>query len=162
MGRNKKPIELSKKNLTKEEKETRKKAEENIKRDVKGLKTPPKFLTDIGKKIWKKIVPELIEIGLADILDKSMLEGYCEAYSKWMDITQYINENKPDYVIDNADKPKENPIYAMQRRYNEEVRKYNRMIGIPSQLRISTGEKLLNEMKKTEEDEIDKEFGGLM
>lgn len=52
----------------------------------------PRFLDDIGKKEWKKRVPELYRLGLLTILDIPAFETYCSLYSEYKNETNTLND----------------------------------------------------------------------
>lgn len=60
----------------------------------------PTWLGPIAKKEWKRVVPELERMGLLTIVDGAALEGYCESYSKWVELTQFLKKfEKQGYMF---------------------------------------------------------------
>ena len=52
----------------------------------------PKWLDKDGQEEWKRIVETIKELQLEDIIDRVMLEGYCQAYSQWIKAVKWINK----------------------------------------------------------------------
>lgn len=45
--------------------------------------TCPRWLDNYAKTEWKRISPELAEIGVFTRIDRAALAGYCQAFSRW-------------------------------------------------------------------------------
>ena len=43
----------------------------------------PRHLSDIARKEWRRVTPELRALGLFTIVDRAALEAYCECYATW-------------------------------------------------------------------------------
>lgn len=43
----------------------------------------PSWLSSLGKREWRRVVPELESMGLLTIVDMAALAGYCESYAVW-------------------------------------------------------------------------------
>ena len=57
-----------------------------------GIPSCPTFLDAAAKKEWKRISKELIEIGILTSVDRSILASYCDAYSRWAQATEELND----------------------------------------------------------------------
>lgn len=90
-GRNRKPVELQTKHLTKEEKEYRLKEEKKLKMSSNQLK-PPKWLGKVAKKEFKRIVKNLDELDILANVDLYLLAIYCDSYEKYVDATEELKE----------------------------------------------------------------------
>lgn len=53
----------------------------------------PSWLNKIAKKEWKRIVPELERLGLLTVVDGAALEGYCQAYARWVEAEQFLQKH---------------------------------------------------------------------
>lgn len=51
----------------------------------------PEGLSDLAKKHFKKVSKELKEAGILTNIDVQALALYCEAYARWMDANEKIN-----------------------------------------------------------------------
>lgn len=51
---------------------------------------PPIYLPTEAKKEWKRIVPQLMSLGLLTDLDVSGLAAYCNAFSTWVDAVRQL------------------------------------------------------------------------
>jgi P27 family predicted phage terminase small subunit len=49
----------------------------------KGVPSCPRWLDNLAKIEWRRIVPELDAMGMLSLVDRAALSGYCEAYSRW-------------------------------------------------------------------------------
>lgn len=86
------------KNLTKEEYEVRKQAEENLKGGADKI-SPPKHLSKEQKKIFKNIVKELRESGILGNLDIYILSTCAISLDRIQTIETMINDN-PKLISD--------------------------------------------------------------
>jgi P27 family predicted phage terminase small subunit len=50
---------------------------------VEGVPSCPRWLDNLAKAEWMRIVPELAEVGMLSKVDRAALSGYCECYSRW-------------------------------------------------------------------------------
>lgn len=57
--------------------------------------TPPQWLADDAKRLYRKIAKELIELELLTVLDVELLGAYCEAWSQFLLATQRVQEMGP-------------------------------------------------------------------
>lgn len=53
----------------------------------------PKWLEPLAKKEWKRIVPELENLGLITCVDGAALEAYCQSYARWVQAEQFISKH---------------------------------------------------------------------
>lgn len=98
MARPAKSVNTMSKNLTKEEKEIRLKTEEKLKGGADKI-TPPKYLSNDQKKIFKNIVKELEASGILGNLDIYILSTCSIALNRIQTIETMINNN-PDLIAD--------------------------------------------------------------
>ncbi len=94
---------------------------------VEGLKCPA-WLSPKAKKEWKRIVPELIRLGLATMADQAPLAAYCQAVAELEDATETLDRegrlvDEPVMGYDKAErkmvlvatKKREHPAVKLQR-----------------------------------------------
>ncbi len=53
---------------------------------------PPEWMTDFGKELWRRLVPQLLKARLLTEVDYAGLQMACEAYSVWREMTEFLNE----------------------------------------------------------------------
>ena len=51
----------------------------------------PSWLSDVARKEWRRVVPELERLGLLTCVDGAALEGYCQAYGRWVEAEQFMS-----------------------------------------------------------------------
>jgi len=86
-GRKPKPIELKRI----EGNPGKRPLPEEIKPSI-GETTCPTHLSETAKKEWIRIVPELLNLGLLTNIDRAALAAYCQAFGRWVDAENVINE----------------------------------------------------------------------
>jgi len=62
-----------------------------------GRPTCPTFLSKYAKTTWRSIVPHLEAMGVLSKIDGRTLARYCELWSRWRDLAQFIQENGSAY-----------------------------------------------------------------
>lgn len=140
MGRSRKLTENSKKNFTNEEKEQRQEAEKRITDMTPIAVTPPKWLDDIAKKEYKRIVPLLQELPVAS-LDLSLVATYCQAYSDYQQANERLKDEPA--IIETAHGTKINQNHTIKRDSFNVINSITPKLGmtIDSRLKIFTPKK---------------------
>lgn len=92
MARPSKSVKVISKNLTKEEKAIRELTEEKLKGGADKI-TPPKYLNNNQKKIFKRIVDLLKESGILGNVDVYILTQTAIAIDRLQEIERLINED---------------------------------------------------------------------
>lgn len=144
------PLEISKKHLTKSEK-LKKELAENEKFDADELETPPTWLVDevaIGE--WKRLVKEFGKKSMIGNLDYNNLGAYCNAFSKWVWITQKLG--KMLMIGRQA-----NPLVQLEIKYSDEMKKYAVLLGLTAEGKL----KKLEEKQNNSENNVKSEFGDI-
>lgn len=57
-----------------------------------GRPTCPDHLSTAAKSEWKRIVPQLEDMGLLSKIDRTELAFYCQAYARWKKAEAVLNE----------------------------------------------------------------------
>jgi len=97
-GRKPKPLALSKKNLTKFEKEKRLKAEEMLKFKSDNINAPVWIQDDfIAMEEWNRVTKELIDKDIMTNVDISSLAMACDALSRYILAKANIDSNGLSY-----------------------------------------------------------------
>ena len=63
-----------------------------------GKVTCPEWLSPQAKAEWKRVAPELEQMGVVTSLDRAALAGYCSNYAAWVEATTFIQQNGEHYV----------------------------------------------------------------
>lgn len=159
MGRKVVPIAVNRKNMTKAEKEARKKAEQKLQPKKDKIKTP-KWLDKTAKKEWRRVCKELEELGLLTNIDITALAIYCDAFSKLLQanseiesrgmFVEYTNKAGATNII-------ENPAVRTANKYADIIRKMCAEFGLTPSARA----KLTLPKEEEEEDPIKNRFGDI-
>lgn len=157
-GRKAKPVSVliaeGKTNLTKEEIEARKQAEESLKPASDNIRCPT-WLDKIGKRTWRAIVKELKEIDLMTNVDIYSLALACDAYSKYIEATKAIDEQGLTIEYTNAGgntNTVANPNIAIAHKYGQQFKSYLSEFGLSPASRARLA---LHQSQEGEEDDDD-------
>jgi P27 family predicted phage terminase small subunit len=63
-----------------------------------GIPTCPSWLSPMAKQEWKRITPELAQLGLLTRLDRNILAGYCNAYALWRQTQEALSKQGSVYL----------------------------------------------------------------
>ena len=154
-----KPIVLMSKNLTKAEIARREEEEKLSFTDKDQLRTPPDWLmNDRAVKEWNRITGELLELDIIGNLDIDALAGYCNALAEYIETVDALKD--APLLIDmemanGATRKVANPLFEIQRKHADEMRKFGRLCGITLDSRLKAASLRVDK----EEDAIEKEFG---
>lgn len=154
MARPKKPVELQRKNLTKQEIEQKKLEESLVNITAKNVKCPSFIKSEIAINEFERLVGLLEEIDILTELDITMLGNYCNCYSRFVEVSQQLD--KEDLTIEYTNKAGftnaiENPKFKVLLKLSKELRDLGNELGInmSSRLKFATikAEKLNNELE---------------
>lgn len=56
------------------------------------LPTAPSYLCDVAKAEWRKTGKRLLAMGIMTDIDTSALAAYCQAFARWVEAEQMLNE----------------------------------------------------------------------
>lgn len=68
-----------------------------------GLPPMPKYLGSEARKEWRRITPELLELGLLTRIDRAALELYCRAYGRLQQVERAITALQEKLAEDGRD-----------------------------------------------------------
>lgn len=117
-----------------------------------GVPTCPSVLDATAKREWTRISRELIAVGLLTSVDRAMLAAYCDAYSRWSQATEELNElrrTKGKSVLVVGTKtgyPMQNPLIGIINTAADQMRKFGAELGLSPSSRT----RLAAEPKKQE------------
>lgn len=57
------------------------------------IPTCPGWLNAEAKSEWRRVCQKLADMGILQTTDRSMLAGYCSAYSRWRTAEEVLNED---------------------------------------------------------------------
>jgi P27 family predicted phage terminase small subunit len=60
----------------------------------------PRWLADVAKGEWHRVVGELRALGLLTIVDRAALEAYCQTYARWRQAEQLIRRRGMTYLTE--------------------------------------------------------------
>lgn len=165
MARPRKPVEMTKKHLSTQERNEREQAQELISTGREQLERPPNWLIDpVAKKEYKRIVKEFDKIDVVGNLDRNNIACYCNAYSLYIKVTRELSTT-PATVAKNPDNPDSphvmNELYLSlcknQKDYSDEMRKFASLCGLTIDSRLKVG---VVKVEKTKQ-EIEDIFGDI-
>ena len=153
--------EGNKSHLTKEEIETRRQAEDELRKLKKDKIKPPTWLDKKGKSIFKDIVNELAQIDLLANIDNYNLAVLADSMQRYIECTQRLHTD--DYVIITTNKKgqeyhSENPLVRTQLKYAEAVRKISSDYGLTPAARLKIMQQNAPELGDDEK-EFNEDFG---
>ena len=117
---------------------------------LKSMPRAPSYLDVEGRKFWKEIGAELLEVGLITELDLSAFAACCVAYSRWRQAQKDLNGADLIYTTDTGFK-RPNPVISIERNYFDEMLKMLCQFGLTPSSRVG-----LKVEPKKEEDALDK------
>lgn len=56
------------------------------------LLVPSPWLEKLAKEEWRRIAPTIMSLGLLTVVDRSGLEGYCQAFARWRQAEQVLTK----------------------------------------------------------------------
>lgn len=98
----------------------------------------PRWLISEARSEWKRIVPELMRLGLLTLIDRAALAGYCQAYARWQQAERILTKEGLTFVGDNGD-IKQRPEVAIAQKSLQQVKAFCQEFGLTpaSRTRIS-------------------------
>lgn len=156
MGKQRKVLQMQTGHLTKKAQVEMEAHASMIVQDPSDLDKLPQDLADTkAKKEWKRVVPELKKMDIVGRLDIANLVGYCNAYSKYCEVTRSLRGQPLTILAPTGEK--ENPLINVQIKYAEMFRKFADQCGLTINSRL----KWAATKQKKQEEEIESEFGAI-
>lgn len=103
----------------------------------------PTWLHREAKREWRRIVPELVRLGLVAEVDRAALAAYCQAYATWWRMERDIDEHGDVQISARSGLESARPQVAMRDKALETMRKFLVEFGLTpsSRTRVSAAEK---------------------
>lgn len=92
----------------------------------------PQHLDEAAQKEWKRIIPLLNELPIAE-LDRELTETYCMLHSSRLSLMQSIRDNGESYVVEDREGNevvRKNPAYDMMLATVREIRMIAHQLGM--------------------------------
>lgn len=158
-GRPKKPISVlladGKKNLTKAEIQERQEQEAQLQPATDNIKCPS-WLDKEAKKEWKRIVSDLIELGIMTNIDTTSLALYCDAYSQYIKAAKSIQDDGLTIEYTNAGGSTNivaNPNIAIANKYAQQIKSFGSEFGLSPSARLKLVVPKTDDPKEKSEEE---------
>lgn len=133
-GRPRKVVDISTGKIGKDKIKARQEMEKRIKLERDGL-TPPTWLDDFAKDEFTRVVDEAGEIDILDNLDLSTLSIYCNAYSKFKELTELINKGGKEKFLDGSGN-RVSPYINAQEKYIKQINQCSTKLGLATTDRL--------------------------
>jgi len=126
-GRKRSIADNSKKNYSKNELIQKKAEEKAATENFESIQmTPPSWLDDMGKREYRRVINQLQKLHITS-LDMTALSFYCNAYSKYRQASEDIDD-RGLYIDDEMSK--KNPSMSIMESMSKEVRSYVSSLGM--------------------------------
>lgn len=102
----------------------------------------PTWLKREAKREWRRITPQLEDLGLLTGIDRSALAAYCQAYHEWWEMESDIDENGY-YMVTSSGYEQIRPAVTIRNKALNRMHKFLREFGLSPSSRagISVPEK---------------------
>lgn len=127
-GRKRKVVDMSTGKIGKQERINRKTQEEKLK--VSENLSPPDWLDDFAKEEFMRVVEASRKIELLDDLDLSILAIYSDAFSKYRETVQILNDCEIPINRFVSESGKVNPIVNAQDKYIKTIMQCSSKLGL--------------------------------
>lgn len=109
---------------------------------------PEWLISETAREEWKRLVGEFGKQSMISNLDYNNLGAYCNAFSKYLEITRELEED--DVLIGTQI----NQLVNVQLKYAEEMRRFGSHLGLTLQARAKNGKNLLNQQGEQLKDDF--------
>ena len=110
----------------------------------------PRNLPAEAKAEWRRVVPELEEIGLLATIDRGVLIRYCTAWADWVEL-QGLLERSGKLIRGQKGNFVRNPLWFMKQDAEQTVAELGKQLGLTPVARLRAG--VVHDRPKEEEEE---------
>lgn len=96
---------------------------------------PPTWLDREGKAEWRRIVPELVKLGLVAKVDRAVLATYCDAWSRFVEARKHLGDGLVVKYRDDRG-PTKNPAWQIYRDAAHLVNQLGERLGVSPRARL--------------------------
>ncbi len=101
----------------------------NEPKPVRGAPTCPAHLSPTAKAEWKRLIRQLVMLGMMSQLDRAVLAAYCQAYGRWVEAERKLAET-PALIKLPSGYVQQNPWLAVSNKQVELMAKFMAEIGL--------------------------------
>lgn len=95
-----------------------------------GAPGAPTWLSTEAKAEWKRVVPELDELGILSTVDRAVLAAYCDAWAKFVLVSKALSDGRDLLAQDaRSDRPSKNPLWQVYRDASTLLERLARAVG---------------------------------
>ena len=102
----------------------------------KKIPEPPDWLCKYAKSEWKRVVPELYNLGLLTKIDTTALEAYCQCYARWREAEEQL---KVECTKTDSGYESPSAYINIANKYSKEMRAYLTEFGMTPSSRSRIG-----------------------
>jgi P27 family predicted phage terminase small subunit len=98
----------------------------------------PRTLPEEAKAEWKRVVPELEDIGLLASVDRGVLIRYCTAWADWCELAGLLQQSGK-LIRGQKGNLVRNPLWLMKRDCEQTIAELARQLGLTPSARLRAG-----------------------
>ena len=96
---------------------------------IRGAPTCPAHLSPTAKAEWKRLIRQLVLLGMMSELDRAVLAAYCQTYGRWVEAEKKLAET-PALIKLPSGYVQQNPWLAVSNKQVELMAKFMAEIGL--------------------------------
>ena len=98
----------------------------------------PRTLMGEARAEWRRVVPELEEMGVLTSVDRAVLVRYCTAWSDWCELDALVRRSGK-LIKGQKGNLVRNPLWLLRRDVGETVTELGRQLGLSPMARLRSG-----------------------
>ena len=98
----------------------------------------PRTLPPEAKAEWRRVVPELEDIGILATIDRAVLIRYCVAWADWCELARLL-ERSGKLIKGQKGNLVRNPLWLMKRDAEQAIAELARQLGLTPAARLRAG-----------------------
>ena len=98
----------------------------------------PRTLAEEAKAEWRRVVPELEDIGIVATIDRGVLIRYCTAWADWCELARLL-EKSGKLIKGQKGNLVRNPLWLMKRDAEQAIADLARQLGLTPAARLRAG-----------------------